>query len=276
MNTIASTSEPVQSEVITTGDESVNTNVEANDTVPTDKKTRSRRSPRHARAAGQKRKQEEQAETENVSQTVEGQTALPLEEPTGAQIQAIVEENQQIALSADHGEDTTTESTSLSNEELEVKRNNSLIESDNAVESSNDVIQATSEAIDKAKEDLDSVSEVVDTPIQALLDISEETEVTSTEASTAIVSEAVTPVDTISAPEEITAPTSVPAVLAPKAHASHPMALPAVLAQEFGEIVVKQKDNSERYEYVKTEKRADMQSVTSRVSAPTTLPLSVD
>lgn len=54
------------------------------------------------------------------------------------------------------------------------------------------------------------------------------------------------------------------------------MALPAVLAQEFGEIVVKQKDNSERYEYVKTEKRADMQSVTSRVSAPTTLPLSVD
>jgi ribonuclease E len=276
VNTIASTSEPVQSEVITTGDESVNTNVEANDTVPTDKKTRSRRSPRHARAAGQKRKQEEQAETENVSQTVEGQTALPLEEPTGAQIQAIVEENQQIALSADHGEDTTTESTSLSNEELEVKRNNSLIESDNAVESSNDVIQATSEAIDKAKEDLDSVSEVVDTPIQALLDISEETEVTSTEASTAIVSEAVTPVDTISAPEEITAPTSVPAVLAPKAHASHPMALPAVLAQEFGEIVVKQKDNSERSEYVKTEKRADMQSVTSRVSAPTTLPLSVD
>jgi ribonuclease E len=276
VNTIASTSEPVQSEVINTGDESVNTNVEANDTVPPDKKTRSRRSPRHARAAGQKRKQEEQAETENVSQTVEGQTALPLEEPTGAQIQAIVEENQQIALSADHGEDTTTESTSLSNEELEVKRNNSLIESDNAVESSNDVIQATSEAIDKAKEDLDSVSEVVDTPIQALLDISEETEVTSTEASTAIVSEAVTPVDTISAPEEITAPTSVPAVLAPKAHASHPMALPAVLAQEFGEIVVKQKDNSERSEYVKTEKRADMQSVTSRVSAPTTLPLSVD
>lgn len=47
VNTIASTSEPVQSEVITTGDESVNTNVEANDTVPTDKKTRSRRSPRH-------------------------------------------------------------------------------------------------------------------------------------------------------------------------------------------------------------------------------------
>ena len=68
----------------------------------------------------------------------------------------------------------------------------------------------------------------------------------------------------------------VATALQPKARASHPTALPKVIAQEIGEISVTSRADDARPEYVKTAKRADMTSVTSRVSAPTTLPASVE
>ncbi|MDG1254311.1 MAG: hypothetical protein P8N90_03750, partial [Glaciecola sp.] len=68
----------------------------------------------------------------------------------------------------------------------------------------------------------------------------------------------------------------VATALQPKARASHPTALPQVIAQEIGEITVTSRADGARPEYVKTAKRADMVSVTSRVSAPTTLPASVE
>ena len=68
----------------------------------------------------------------------------------------------------------------------------------------------------------------------------------------------------------------VATALQPKARASHPTALPQVIAQEIGEIRVTSRADDARPEYVKTAKRADMTSVTSRVSAPTTLPASFE
>ena len=68
----------------------------------------------------------------------------------------------------------------------------------------------------------------------------------------------------------------VATALQPKARASHPTALPQVIAQEIGKISVTSRADDARPEYVKTAKRADMTSVTSRVSAPTTLPASVE
>ena len=73
---------------------------------------------------------------------------------------------------------------------------------------------------------------------------------------------------------EVAAP--VATALQPKARASHPTALPQVIAQEIGKISVTSRADDARPEYVKTAKRADMTSVTSRVSAPTTLPASVE
>ena len=275
-------------------------NVNVSDSTATEqpeKKSRSRRTPRHARAAGQKRKQDELAANEandsaqtpadtiqaaatvssdaNIKPVVSAVVAastdtaeeeapiaaadkviheqLPLEEaavesPSGAEITAIVEENQQIALNIDADQKADNNDESISNAALEVERNKSLAESDNAVVKSNDAIQATSEAIEQSKADLN-------------VNVTESNSVTT---------------DAADAPKADTKPQATKSTKSVKAHASHPTALPQTLAQEIGEITVTSRADDARPEYVKTAKRADMTSVTSRVSAPTTLPASVD
>lgn len=233
-------------------------NADTNDTQVTEKKARTRRSPRHARAAGQKRKQEEQTSTDNAEQQSTAQTQLPLDEPTETAVEAVAEENQQIVLDIDKHEQ-------------------------------HDVMTGSSADEVSAAEQPEETETKAETPVQAELNVVDETDVVAKAALTSDVEPKAEPVnsETVSVAEiaesqvEL-ATTSTPSVapvakaLAPKTHASHPTALPVALTQEFGEIVVKQKDNTERSEYIKTEKRADMQSVTSRVSAPTTLPASVD
>lgn len=233
-------------------------NADTNDTQVTEKKARTRRSPRHARAAGQKRKQEEQTSTDNAEQQSTAQTQLPLDEPTETAVEAVAEENQQIVLDIDKHEQ-------------------------------HDVMTGSSADEVSAAEQPEETETKAETPVQAELNVVDETDVVAKATPTSDVDPKAEPVnsETVSVAEiaesqvEL-ATTSTPSVapvakaLAPKTHASHPTALPVALTQEFGEIVVKQKDNTERSEYIKTEKRADMQSVTSRVSAPTTLPASVD
>lgn len=233
-------------------------NADTNDTQVTEKKARTRRSPRHARAAGQKRKQEEQTSTDNAEQQSTAQTQLPLGEPTETAVEAVAEENQQIVLDIDKHEQ-------------------------------HDVMTGSSADEVSAAEQPEETETKAETPVQAELNVVDETDVVAKATLTSDVEPKAEPVnsETVSVAEiaesqvEL-ATTSTPSVapvakaLAPKTHASHPTALPVALTQEFGEIVVKQKDNTERSEYIKTEKRADMQSVTSRVSAPTTLPASVD
>jgi ribonuclease E len=228
-------------------------------TVAQEKKSRSRRSPRHARAAGQKRKQEEQASA-NASDNVI-QTQLPLE-------------------SMNESDPEHAEAVKKTSEVLEFESNKSIVESDNAVETSNEAIQATSEAIEQAKEDLaPNVAEpvvaapVVETPV-AEAPVVVAPAVQAPVVETPVVEAPVVEALVAEAPVVKAAP--VATALQPKARASHPTALPQVIAQEIGEIRVTSRADDARPEYVKTAKRADMTSVTSRVSAPTTLPASVE
>lgn len=248
-------------------------------TVAQEKKSRSRRSPRHARAAGQKRKQEEQASA-NASDNVI-QTQLPLE-------------------SMNESDPEHAEAVKKTSEVLEFESNKSIVESDNAVETSNEAIQATSEAIEQAKEDLaPNVAEpvvaapVVETPV-AEAPVVETPVVAAPVVETPVAEAPVVVAPAVQAPVVETPVVEAPVVealvaeapvvkaapvataLQPKARASHPTALPQVIAQEIGEIRVTSRADDARPEYVKTAKRADMTSVTSRVSAPTTLPASVE
>ena len=182
-------------------------------TTAQEKKSRSRRSPRHARAAGQKRKQEEQASADASDNVI--QTQLPLE-------------------------DVNTEATVT------------------------EKVAAAAAPVVEAP--------VVETPVVAAPVV---------EGIKDVALEIVAKVEAEVAPEvvakieaEVAAP--VATALQPKARASHPTALPQVIAQELGEIIVTSRADDARPEYVKTTKRADMTSVTSRVSAPTTLPASVE
>ena len=167
-------------------------------------------------------------------------------EPTETAVEAVAEENQQIVLDIDKHEQ-------------------------------HDVMTGSSADEVSAAEQPEETETKAETPVQAELNVVDETDVVAKATLTSDVEPKAEPVnsETVSVAEiaesqvEL-ATTSTPSVapvakaLAPKTHASHPTALPVALTQEFGEIVVKQKDNTERSEYIKTEKRANMQSVTSR------------
>ncbi|MDA7793500.1 ribonuclease E [Glaciecola sp.] len=197
-------------------------------TTAQEKKSRSRRSPRHARAAGQKRKQEEQASADASDNVI--QTQLPLEDVNA---EATVTETV-AAVKAPVVEAPVVEAPVVEAPVVEAP-----------------VVEAP----------------VVEAPVvEAIKDIALEI-VAKVEAEVA--PEVVAKIEA-----EVAAP--VATALQPKARASHPTALPQVIAQELGEIIVTSRADDARPEYVKTTKRADMTSVTSRVSAPTTLPASVE
>ena len=263
---VAKTSPDVQVEAQVTAEQApvVTSNSESNaeTTAAPEKKSRSRRSPRHARAAGQKRKQEEQAE--NADNAI--QTQLPLEAMN--------------AIDTD-----STDTFAKSNETLDNESKKSLVESDNAVETSNEAIQATSEAIEQAKEDL---APNVEAPVVAA-PVAEAPVAEAPVVAAPVVEAPVAEAPVVAAPVVEAPVAEAPVVAAPvaetpvvkaapkaQARATHPTALPKVIAQEIGAITVTQRADDARPEYVKTAKRADMVSVTSRVSAPTTLPASAE
>ena len=202
-----------------------------------EKKSRSRRSPRHARAAGQKRKQEEQASADASNNVV--QTQLPLEDVNAeAKVTETVVAPVVEAVSAQVAETPVVEAPIVKAPVVEAAP---LVEAPVVTEPAQEV-----------------VAEVVESVVA---EVAEATPTTTT-------TEAPVAVKTVTAPAK-------PA-FQPKARASHPTALPQVIAQELGEIIVTSRAGDARPEYVKTAKRADMKSVTSRVSAPTTLPASVE
>ena len=197
-------------------------------TTAQEKKSRSRRSPRHARAAGQKRKQEEQASADASDNVI--QTQLPLEDVNA---EATVTETV-AAVEAPVVEAPVVEAPVVEAPVVEAP-----------------VVEAP----------------VVEAPVvEGIKDVALEI-VAKVEAEVA--PEVVAKIEA-----EVAAP--VATALQPKARASHPTALPQVIAQEIGKISVTSRADDARPEYVKTAKRADMTSVTSRVSAPTTLPASVE
>ena len=217
-------------------------------TTAQEKKSRSRRSPRHARAAGQKRKQEEQASADASDNVI--QTQLPLED---VNTEATVTEKV-AAAAAPVVEAPVVETPVVAAPVVETPVVEAPVVEAPVVEAP--VVEAP----------------VVEAPV---------VEAPVVEGIKDVALEIVAKVEAEVAPEvvakieaEVAAP--VATALQPKARASHPTALPQVIAQEIGKISVTSRADDARPEYVKTAKRADMTSVTSRVSAPTTLPASVE
>ena len=222
-------------------------------TTAQEKKSRSRRSPRHARAAGQKRKQEEQASADASDNVI--QTQLPLED---VNTEATVTEKV-AAAAAPVVEAPVVETPVVAAPVVETP----VVEAP--------VVEAPVVAAPVVE------TPVVETPVVAAPVVAAPV----VEGIKDVALEIVAKVEAEVAPEvvakieaEVAAP--VATALQPKARASHPTALPQVIAQELGEIIVTSRADDARPEYVKTTKRADMTSVTSRVSAPTTLPASVE
>ena len=237
---------------------------DSNDTNTTaEKKSRSRRSPRHARAAGQKRKQEEQASADASDNVI--QTQLPLED-----VNAEAEVTETVAAVT-----APVVETPVVAAPVEAQVVAAPVASEPTPEVVADVAPVVaSEPAQQVAAEAAPVAETVKEVAQVVAEnvvVAEETLAAAPEAPVAAqVSETPAPAKakTVAAP--------VATALQPKARASHPTALPQVIAQEIGAINVTSRADDARPEYVKTAKRADMTSVTSRVSAPTTLPASVD
>ena len=219
-------------------------------TTAQEKKSRSRRSPRHARAAGQKRKQEEQASADASDNVI--QTQLPLEDVNAvATVTETVAAVEAPVVEAPIVEAPVVEAPVVAAPVVEAP-----VVAAPVVEAP--VVEAPAVAAPVVEAPA-VVAPVVAAPV--------------VEAIKEVAPEVVAKVEAEVAPV-VTAP--VATALQPKARASHPTALPQVIAQGIGEITVTSRADGARPEYVKTAKRADMVSVTSRVSAPTTLPASVE
>ncbi|MDG1814953.1 MAG: ribonuclease E [Glaciecola sp.] len=227
-----------------------------------EKKSRSRRSPRHARAAGQKRKQEEQASADASNNVV--QTQLPLEDVNAeAKVTETVVAPVVEAVSPQVAETPVVEAPIVEAPVVEAPVANEPIQ------------EVVAEVTLVVEAPVVEAAQVVEAPV--VIEPAQEVVAKVAENVVAEVAEATPTATTKVAPvavKTVTAPAK-PA-LQPKARASHPTALPQVIAQELGEIIVTSRADDARPEYVKTAKRADMTSVTSRVSAPTTLPSSVE
>ncbi|MDG2100691.1 MAG: ribonuclease E [Glaciecola sp.] len=227
-----------------------------------EKKSRSRRSPRHARAAGQKRKQEEQASADASNNVV--QTQLPLEDVNAeAKVTETVVAPVVEAVSPQVAETPVVEAPIVEAP---------VVEAPVANEPTQEVVAEVTLVVEAP---VVEAAQVVEAPV--VIEPAQEVVAKVAENVVAEVAEATPTATTKVAPvavKTVTAPAK-PA-LQPKARASHPTALPQVIAQELGEIIVTSRADDARPEYVKTAKRADMTSVTSRVSAPTTLPSSVE
>ena len=249
-NKVAQAAPEVQVEAPVTATQETLSTAIANDstddnTTAQEKKSRSRRSPRHARAAGQKRKQEEQASADASDNVI--QTQLPLED-----VNAVATVTETVAaVAAPVVEAPVVEAPVVAAPVVEAP-----VVAAPVVEAP--VVEAPVVAAPVVE------APAVEAPVVAAPVV---------EAIKEVAPEVVAKVEAEVAPV-VTAP--VATALQPKARASHPTALPKVIAQGIGEITVTSRADDARPEYVKTAKRADMVSVTSRVSAPTTLPASVE
>ena len=259
-NKVAQAAPEVQVEAPVTATQETLSPAIANDstddnTTAQEKKSRSRRSPRHARAAGQKRKQEEQASADASDNVI--QTQLPLEDVNAdATVTETVAAVAAPVVAAPVVAAQVVEAPVVAAPVVEAPVVAAPVVEAPVVEAP--VVEAPVVAAPVVEAPAVEAPVVAAPVVEAIKEVAPEV-VAKVEAEVAPV---------VAAP--------VATALQPKARASHPTALPQVIAQEIGEITVTSRADGARPEYVKTAKRADMVSVTSRVSAPTTLPASVE
>ena len=237
-------------------------------TTAQEKKSRSRRSPRHARAAGQKRKQEEQASADASDNVI--QTQLPLEDVnTEATVTETVAAVKAPVVEAPVVEAPVVEAPVVEAPVVEAPVVEAPVVEAPVVEAP--VVEAPVVEAPVVE------APVVEAPVVEA-PVVEAPVVEAPVVEAPVVEAPVVEAPVVEAPVVETPVVAAPVATAlqPKARASHPTALPQVIAQEIGKISVTSRADDARPEYVKTAKRADMTSVTSRVSAPTTLPASVE
>jgi len=277
-----------------------------------EKRSRSRRSPRHNRAAGQKRKQEQdaveastQSETPKMPQTDVIQNTTPTDvdnavSTTTNNATATNTDTEAVVNSESSADTKAATSLTQSTEEQVIVTQSELpldvvenIPTQAAVDLVKDIEaseqqQITLDIDDTKTEELSSNVEseqLIRTSIAALdaannaIEASEDAigDLNASKANDKVTTDEVTEVVTPTVIEaleetEIKAPALVTSMTTVKRRASHQTTLPAASADEIGEIVINAMASASRETVSKTDKQANMQSAASRATAPTTLP----
>ena len=235
------------------------------DNAASEKRARTRRTPRHARAAGQKRKSARVNDETTVDPVVvtdiesaqeacndvvahESVAQTPAAEPTSQSLDAVPSETRtaEEKVAAIQSElpldivvnEPTAEAVELVKDIAAAEQQQTVLDSDVLGSSQSDVLIQESEQL------VETTTAAIDAANNA-----------------------------IEASEEVIATTTKRRHTSGRA--SHPAALPKPLVQELGEIVITAMPASTRVDFAKTAAQANVASATSRAQAPTTLPPSV-
>lgn len=235
------------------------------DNAASEKRARTRRTPRHARAAGQKRKSARVNDETTVDPVVvtdiesaqeacndvvahDSVAQTPAAEPTSQSLDAVPSETRtaEEKVAAIQSElpldivvnEPTAEAVELVKDIAAAEQQQTVLDSDVLGSSQSDVLIQESEQL------VETTTAAIDAANNA-----------------------------IEASEEVIATTTKRRHTSGRA--SHPAALPKPLVQELGEIVITAMPASTRVDFAKTAAQANVASATSRAQAPTTLPPSV-
>ena len=233
---------PVAEEAVEAAPETSDKEAESVTDSKDDSKTersRSRRSPRHIRAAGQKRRKDKQDEDQ------QSQDELALDAPAEEQK---AEAPVQSELEIDATVETATEESQApeSPEQVEIELDSQPADSNEAVSKPTDSEQVAEEATEAPAE------------AEAAVEVASEI----TEAK---------PEQDITVQES----TKTIAVKVPSRKASHPMAKPSQLAEEFTDIQINAIEESQRPELTRSGRTAAIIDVSSRANAPAAKPASI-
>lgn len=267
----------------------VDTNVETTDPVTgeeakgkKEERSRSRRSPRHIRAAGQKRRKEQDNGTQDELKFDESQDAatteaeapaIDVEKADDVAVEAVADPTEVHEIAAEPSDASNAESLQSENAEAAVEH-----EDTNATE------QLPLEAVAEKEANIESVNDGSDgseeQPEQVEIQLD-----TATSEDEVIVSDADQQVqdpeteDTLSksdnAPAKRIENMAEPIVIARKT-ASHPMAKPAQIPSEFAEVSIVVMAEDKRPQVVHSGRAAAILSVSSKADAPAAKPASVD
>ncbi len=224
--------------------------------------SRSRRSPRHARAAGQKRKQEN---TDAVVADTAGNESVATEAVSNETVAA--EPAAPVASTEKTAEDTTPVQAQS---ELPLEEAAAVVETPIEVEESTDnkgdVVPAQAEQLqtslfdEETEEPTPATSEPVAVDATATVDVAVAAEADIKQAQNAPASES----------------TAAPSPAIVMARASHPAALPKALESDLGDIVINVLADAQRPVIARSSRQANIASVGARAQAPTTKPASIE
>jgi len=255
----------------------------------TTQRTRSRRSPRHIRAAGQKRRKDEDAQVSSDTQNAK-QDELQFDEPQVAQTAPVqteqaIKDSNNVALESTAQSDISADVAQQASAQSEL-----LTQPEQVIATGEQVAQAPEVAAIQSVDEQASAPVVDAEPVVAtesktdsvvIAPKADEIIVQSTEQSSAAsdvvkASPVEKPAQMPKAKKAATKPANVSTNKAPKASASHPMATPASVEQVFSESKIGSLGDAARPAVNASGKSAAMVAASNRAGAPATRPGSQD